>query len=109
MAEAGIFLTGGSDAPVEDLNPWLGIAAAVTRRDRDGVLAPGWQRDEYLGLEEALSLYTSAPAELAGWQTGRLIPGCAGDVAVYAEFDREDLAGNKPEKTIINGTIVYQG
>lgn len=109
MEQAGIFMTGGSDAPVEDMNPWLGIAAAVTRKDRDNIYASAWQRDESLTLSETLALYTSAAAKLAGWQhVGRLQPGMWGDIGVYNRFDEENLAGNKPDQVLVDGTIVYQ-
>lgn len=109
MEQAGIFMTGGSDAPVEDINPWLGIAAAVTRKDQDGVYASAWQRDESLTLEETLRLYTAAAAKLADWQhLGRLQPGMQGDIGVYTRFDGENLADNKPDQVLVDGTIVFQ-
>lgn len=49
MAEAGLHLIGGSDAPVERPDPLAGIRAAVDRG--------GWQPGEALSSEEAIALY----------------------------------------------------
>ncbi len=109
MAEAGLFLTGGSDAPVEDINPWLGIAAAVTRKNGEGTYASSWHRDESLTLAETLALYTLYPAKLAGWQDlGSIKPGMRGDIGIYKHFDGENLAGTQPDQVLVDGTIVYQ-
>lgn len=36
LLAAGVPLAGGSDAPIEPVNPFFGLHAAVTRQDRDG-------------------------------------------------------------------------
>ncbi|NLO88092.1 MAG: amidohydrolase [Firmicutes bacterium] len=108
MADAGVFMTGGSDAPVEDINPWLGIDAAVLRRDGNGTYAGDWRRDESLTLEKALALYTAAGAEAAGWETGVIAGGKAADLAVYECFSAENLSANSPAQVFVNGIKVYQ-
>ena len=40
--DAGLIMAGGSDAPVESFNPWMGIYAAVTRQDMDGYPVGGY-------------------------------------------------------------------
>lgn len=109
MAAAGLFLSGGSDAPVEDLNPWQGIGTGVRRTDSAGNPIRGWDRDERLDLEKALEIYTSGAAELAGWnRLGRVQAGMLADLAVYNYFDEKNPAQNKPSQVIIDGTIVYE-
>jgi hypothetical protein len=54
MRRAGVEMIGGSDCPVERPDPLAGIAAAVRRE--------GWNDGEELTVEEALALYTTAPA-----------------------------------------------
>ena len=109
MDKMGLFLSGGSDCPVEDANPWLGVDAAVTRRDRAGRFASGWHKDEALSLERALSLFTSSPAELADWQDlGKITPGSRADLAIYRQFSEAELASNRPDQVLIQGEIVYK-
>jgi hypothetical protein len=51
MLSEGLVASGGSDSPVESMSPMLGMWAAMTRG--------GSNLEESIGLEEALSLYTS--------------------------------------------------
>lgn len=53
------FLAFGSDWPVVDINPWLGIEAAVTGRTLKGEL---WMTHQDITLNEALTAYTSTGA-----------------------------------------------
>jgi len=52
LLDAGATLAFGSDAPVTPLDPWLGIAAAVTR-SRDG--QPSWHPEQRISNNEALA------------------------------------------------------
>lgn len=52
LVDAGVRVVLGSDAPVTPLDPWLGIATAVTRTRGDE--AP-WQPEEALSLEQAIA------------------------------------------------------
>lgn len=47
----------GSDAPVEPVDPLLGIHAAVTRRD-PAQLHDGWNEKEKLSMLESFKLFT---------------------------------------------------
>ena len=68
LVDSGAQLVLGSDAPVSPLDPWVSIAAAVTRT-RDG--REPWHREQALTLEEALSfsyrsrIEPSEPADIA--------------------------------------------
>ena len=81
MRRAGVRVTFGSDAPVEDPNPWHGIFAATTRQRQDRTPSGGWQPNERLSLDDALDAYTVAPA-YASYEEhlkGRLRPGLLAD------------------------------
>jgi predicted amidohydrolase YtcJ len=68
LVDSGATLVLGSDAPVSPLDPWVSIAAAVTRT-RDG--REPWHHEQALSLEEALgfshrsTLEVSQPADIA--------------------------------------------
>ncbi|RLE71959.1 MAG: amidohydrolase, partial [Thermoprotei archaeon] len=53
----GVKVMGSSDAPVEPLNPWLGIYAAVDRGRREKLNIWRFSNQEALGTREALQLY----------------------------------------------------
>ncbi|MFP3915516.1 MAG: amidohydrolase [Actinomycetota bacterium] len=71
MLRAGVEMIGGSDSPVERPDPLVGMAAAVERR--------GWVDDEHVTVEQALALYTSAPAHHFG-RPEPLAPGSPADM-----------------------------
>ncbi|NLC32485.1 MAG: amidohydrolase, partial [Clostridiales bacterium] len=58
----GIPMGGGSDCPVEDYRPLMGIHAAVNRQGDDGQPQEGWLPQQKLTLHEALYLYTMGSA-----------------------------------------------
>jgi predicted amidohydrolase YtcJ len=91
MLESEVHLAFGSDAPVEDVRPALGIYAAVTRQDADGSPDGGWRPGEMLNVEEAISAFTAgaAYAVLEEDTLGSLTVGRLFDVTV---FDRDPRA-----------------
>jgi hypothetical protein len=91
---AGVRLCLGSDVPVEDPAPRLGLSAAVTRRTPAGTPAEGWNPAEALTVDEAIAGFTAGPAYAAfeeAWR-GVIAPAYAADLTV---FDR-DLAAGTP-------------
>jgi len=58
---AGVTLAGGSDAPFGSNDPWAAMAAAVSRRTREGAVMAA---DEALTPEQALDLYLRDPVDL---------------------------------------------
>src|SRR4029453_6468661 len=63
LLDAGAVVANGSDAPVEELDPLLGIRAGVQRTldERDA-----WHGDQRVTVEEALHATCVTPAWLAG-------------------------------------------
>ncbi|MGA6181013.1 amidohydrolase [Stenotrophomonas sp. NPDC077421] len=114
MLAAGVPLALGSDFPVEQVDPRLGLYAAVTRQDRTGHPPAGWQPDQRLSAAEALRGFT-ADAAFAGRdedRVGRLQPGLQADFVV---FDRDplqvppaQLADLQVRATWVGGTPVYE-
>jgi predicted amidohydrolase YtcJ len=88
LLESGAVLCNGSDAPIEELDPLLGIRCGVARTWDD---RGPWRPQEALTVEQALHATTVAPAWLAGDERrrGRLVPGAFADLVV---LDRDPLA-----------------
>jgi predicted amidohydrolase YtcJ len=81
LLDAGTLVANGSDAPVEELDPLLGIRAGVLRTldERDA-----WHPEQAVTLEEAFVATCVAPAWLAGDERrrGKLVPGHLADLVV---------------------------
>jgi hypothetical protein len=111
---AGVRIAGGSDFPVEDENPLLGLYAAVTRQDAAGRPPGGWRAEERLTREEALRAFTldAAFAAFAEDDLGSLEPGKRADFAVFSK----DLLACPPREllaaecvlTVIDGEVVHR-
>lgn len=107
----GVLCAGGSDAPIEPLDPLLGIHAAVTRR-APGQTHVGWNPAEKLSTFEAVKLFTigGAYATNEEHQKGTLTRGKLADMTVYSKdllsiTDPDDLLQTKIEMTIIDGEV----
>jgi predicted amidohydrolase YtcJ len=113
VQRAGGRLALGSDFPVEDVNPWFGIYAAVTRRDQKGWPESGWRPEERLSLAEAIRGFTldAAYAAFEEKSRGTIEPGKLADFTVVAgnvySADPNTLYKTKVLQTIVNGETVY--
>jgi len=58
LLDSGATLVFGSDFPVEEVNPMLGIYAAVTRQDTQGWPEGGWYPEQAVSREEAIRAFT---------------------------------------------------
>ncbi|MGH2901357.1 MAG: amidohydrolase, partial [Solirubrobacteraceae bacterium] len=74
MLENHIPFAAGSDFPVEQVSPILGLYSAVTRQDGKGMPAGGWYPAQRMTLEEAVAAFTrgAAYAEFAEDARGML-------------------------------------
>ena len=111
LLDSGAHLAFGSDFPVEETAPLLGVYAAVTRQDAQGNPPGGFLPGQRLTLEEALRAFTVEPAWAAFQEGrhGRLVPGQVADLTVY---DRDlgadrSLLETRIDLTIVGGRIVY--
>ncbi len=112
LLDAGVRVVAGSDFPVEEVSPLLGIYAAVTRQDASGAPAGGWYPAQRMSLEEALAAYTVAPAYAAFVEDrrGRLAPGYVADITVYDRPLAADrtLLSTAIAMTIVGGRVVFE-
>ncbi len=115
LLQAGIVCAGGSDAPIEPLDPLLGMHAAVTRRRPDqSEPVEGYLPDERLSIGEAVELFTSGSAAAVTEQQtrGSIEIGKAADFTV---LDRdlytgaEQLLNARVRMTVVNGETAYTG
>lgn len=106
-------IANGSDAPVELVNPYHGLYAAVTRQDRNGQPPSGWYANQALTREEALRSFTiwGAYGIFAEKNRGSLETGKYADFVV---LDRDIMTCPASEikdiqavKTVIGGEVVY--
>lgn len=116
LLDAGARVVFGTDFPVEPLPPVEGIYSAVTRQSREepGMPPGGWLPEQRLSREDAIRLYTAAPA-FGEWQEARkgtLQPGMLADLVVW---DRDlltvpeaDILKAEPVMTVVGGRVVYQ-
>jgi hypothetical protein len=111
LRDRGAVLAFGSDAPVEPIDPLLGIHAAVTRL-RPSDSAP-WHPEQALTLDEALEGYSHGVAYSLGRERelGTLDPGKRCDATVIetdiAHVAPAEWPGVKVRATITDGVVRY--
>lgn len=113
LIQAGCRIPGGSDFPVESIDPFLGIYAAATRRDLAGKPEGGWRSEECLTVEEAVRAFSADAAYAARAErvAGVLAPGALADFIVLSD----DIFSIEPEAiprirvlaTVLGGRIVH--
>jgi predicted amidohydrolase YtcJ len=111
----GTMLVFGSDTPVEPINPFWGLHAAVTRRRADGSPGPeGWYPGQRLTVAEALDAYTRAPA-FAGYNEADLGTIETGKLADLTIVDRDlftcppmDIHGTVVLATVVGGVFRHR-
>ncbi|MCB0032427.1 MAG: amidohydrolase family protein, partial [Anaerolineales bacterium] len=115
MLNSGAVLVFGSDFPVEQIDPLLGIYAAVTRRPLSGDYAPeGWYPEQALTMEEAIRAFTEATAVTSGQahQLGTITAGKLADLTIFDRdlfaIDPEEIRQTKVIGTMVGGVFKYR-
>lgn len=104
----------GTDWPVEPINPYLGLYAAVTRQSPDGDPPGGWWPQERLSIQEAIRCYTAeaAYASFEENEKGVIGPGMLADLVVHSRdlltIEPEEILRTETVMTIFGGRIIYQ-
>jgi len=96
MLQNGVPLAFGSDSPVEAPEPFVGMAAAVSRQDANGQPPGGWQPQQTISPEQALAAYT-AGAAYAGFAEGRFGELKPGQRADFLVVERDPLKATPEE------------
>jgi len=92
LLDAGATLLLGSDAPVAPLDPWVTIAAAVTR-SRDG--REPWHPEQSITVAEAIAASSRTTVEV----------GQPADLAIV-ELDPQTASGNELRRMPVAGTLL---
>ncbi|MDE3088202.1 MAG: amidohydrolase [Chloroflexota bacterium] len=127
LLNAGARVVFGSDCPVETLDPWVGIHAAVTRERASGEPRGGWYPEEKLSVEEAVRAYLPSPLRKSSrngnstriesddvrgdLRPSPVIGGRGSDWIVLSQdvfaIPPREILSTHVEYTIIGGRIVY--
>ncbi|WP_296746895.1 amidohydrolase [Mesorhizobium sp.] len=104
----------GTDWPIVDLNPLVGIRNAVLRQSRDHQPETGWVPEQRVTVAEALHAYTLGAA-FAGHREndeGSLAAGKLADFIVLSDdplkVEPDKLADIRVLKTIVGGKSVWE-
>jgi predicted amidohydrolase YtcJ len=114
MIDKGIIISAGSDAPVENISPLLGIHAAVTRQDENDRPYGGWVHDEKLSTAEALNMYTWSSAWHANEENirGEIVEGKLADLVILEDniftVAPEKIKDVRVSMTICGGNVTYK-
>jgi predicted amidohydrolase YtcJ len=106
LRDSGALIANGSDAPIEELDPLAGIAAAVLRTLDD---RPAWHPEQVLTPLEALVATCVNPAWLAydEHHRGKLVPAFLADLVVLdrdpAAVDIDELPEVQVVATMVGG------
>ena len=114
MQSYGVHVPFGTDFPVESINPYRTLFAAVARQDDEGNPLGGWQPQERLSIQDAIRCHTfeSAYAEFAEKEKGEIKTGMLADLVVHSKdlttIAPKEILTTEPIYTIFNGQIVYE-
>ncbi|MEM7460943.1 MAG: amidohydrolase [Pseudomonadota bacterium] len=114
LLQTNAIIVGGSDAPVEIGSPQIEFYAAVARKDLEGFSTEQWYPKEALSREQALTLFTSAPA-YAAFLEDDLGTIEVGKFADFTVFDRDlmtipeaEILDARTVMTVVHGEIVFK-
>src|SRR5215211_6310673 len=110
LLDAGARIANGSDAPIEELDPWAGVVAGVRRTIDD---RPPWRAEQAVTIAEAITATTVNPAWLSRDERvrGKLVPGFYADLVVLDcdpfASPAEELRDVEIVATMIGGRWVH--
>ncbi|MFX0012953.1 MAG: amidohydrolase [Candidatus Hermodarchaeota archaeon] len=106
LVDAGVIIASGSDCPVEDPDPIMGLHALVTRNS--------FVPEQCINIEEALKTYTinAAYAAFEEYLKGSIEVGKYADLVILdknpLDIPKEEIQDIKIIETIIKGKTVYR-
>ncbi len=113
LIDSHSIVIGGSDFPVERVNPLLGIYAGATRTDIKGNPEGGWHPEQKMTREEAVKAFTLWPAfgSFEEKNKGTIEVGKWADVTVLTKdimtVPQEEIFSTMVDMTIVGGRVVF--
>lgn len=114
LYQSSYTVTGSSDAPVEDPNPWLGIWTAVTLSEMNSRPLAQFNHEQRLTLDQALLLYTANPWKALGKESefGTISEGKRADFTVVDgnPFSKNvaNLKDTEHLATFVEGNMIWE-
>lgn len=114
LIRSGAVVPLGSDWPVAQYDPRIGLAWARLRRTPGDSDAPTFEPEQALSADEALAGYTTEAARVAGEAAvaGRIAPGCRADFTGFAadvvDAPPDDLPDLPVRLTVVGGRVVHE-
>lgn len=104
----------GSDWNVADLNPLVGLQAAVTRVDKVRRFPRGWHPEQCVSISEAIECYTATAvrATRVPQKAGKLTAGMEANLTILdrdiTSMPAEEISEAKAIMTVTSGYIVHR-
>jgi hypothetical protein len=114
LLKSGAVICAGSDAPVERGEPMIEFYAAVARKSIKGESLDGWHSEQAVSREQALKMFTVAPAFAAFEEKdkGSIEPGKLADLTVLTadimKIPEAEILKTTCAMTVIGGEIVFE-
>jgi hypothetical protein len=115
LLDKGCRVIFGSDWDVADLNPLVGLQAAVTRVDKANRFPGGWHPEQRISIPQAIEAYTStgASATRVPRRAGRLLEGMDPNLTVLdrdiTALPADQITKARTLMTVVAGRVVYDG
>ena len=113
LLDRGCRVIFGSDWDVADLNPLVGVQAAVTRVDKANRYPGGWHPEQRISVSRAIECYTSIPALATRipQRAGKLTEGMEAHLTVLdrdiTSIPPDQIVTAKALMTVVAGQVVY--
>lgn len=110
LLDKGVIMGGSSDAPIEKVNPFLGIHALMTREDNGAVYNP----EQIISRFDAFKMYTVEAAKIVYREhvQGKIEAGYFADFIVLDRdvmtVSPDEVKETKVLMTVIDGEIVFE-
>jgi predicted amidohydrolase YtcJ len=114
LLKSGVVVANGSDFPVEEPNPMLGLYASVTRQDPAGDPPGGWMPEQRMTREQALRSFTWGAAYAAHAENvlGSLEAGKLADFVMLSRdimrVPANEIPGTTATMTVVGGEVVHE-